>query len=62
MLQHNPAVDDAKRLEGLTQYKVTYVFYGDEEKALGAYDPSNAPFLTLVYDQDGVKVFKVKSA
>jgi hypothetical protein len=55
----NTATDDVRREAILTQYGVTYVFYSDEEKALGSYDPSQASFLTQVYDQDGVKVFRV---
>ncbi|MBZ0278679.1 MAG: hypothetical protein K8I60_21200, partial [Anaerolineae bacterium] len=57
----NPAVDDARRLELLQQYKVTYLFYGPEEAALGSYDPSTAPFLTEVYSNDEVKVYAVNT-
>jgi hypothetical protein len=55
----DPATTDVRRQEILAQYGVTYLFFGEEEQALGAYDPSNTSFLTQVYDQDGVKLFKV---
>lgn len=56
---YSTVATDEQRQEALKQYGVTYVFYSDEEKALGDYDPSTAPFLQSVYDQDGVTIFKV---
>jgi len=53
--------DDAKRMGLLKQFRVDYVFYGPDERKLGAYDPSRAEFLTRVYDQDGVQIYQVRS-
>jgi hypothetical protein len=53
--------DDAKRMALLKQFRVDYVFYGPDEKKLGPYDPSQAAFLTRVYDQDGIQIYQVRS-
>lgn len=56
----DPNVPDSEREQTLRKYGVDYVFYSPEEARLGSYDLSNVPFLTTVFDQDGVKVFKVE--
>jgi hypothetical protein len=57
----NSATSDAERQDILRQYSVDYVFYGTEEVKLGDYDPSEAPYLTELFEDNGTKVFKVNS-
>jgi len=57
----NSATDDATREQILTDYSVDYVFFGDEERRLGDYDPADADYLTEVYNQDGVAVYRVNA-
>ena len=51
---------DAERAALLRQYDVRYVFYGPAERALGGYDPEQAPFLEPVYSSGEVVVYGVK--
>jgi hypothetical protein len=57
----NSAADDATREQILSDYSVDYVFFSDEERRLGDYDPANVPYLTEIYNQDGVAVYRVNS-
>jgi len=38
---------------------VDYVFFSDDERRLGDFDPANAPYLSEAYNQDGVAVYRV---
>jgi len=53
------ATDDAWRRELLAQYGVDYVFWGPVERALGAFDPMEAEYLTPIYGGDGYALFEV---
>lgn len=55
----NPAVADSDRIDLLRKYNVTYVIYSPEEARLGTFDPATASYLTEVYNNEGVKVYKV---
>jgi len=44
----------------LAEYGVDYVFWGPAERALGDFDPNQAPYLKQVYDAGGYRVFEVK--
>jgi len=55
-----PATDDGWRQELLAQYGIAYVFCGPAERALGGWDPAGAPYLALVYDQEGYSIYRVK--
>ena len=50
---------DARRLQILQQYNVSYVFYGPAERALGSYDIDRSPFAKLVFSTPQVKVYQV---
>lgn len=56
----NSAVSDADRERILRQYRVTYVIHSPEEARLGDYDPSTAAFLTPVFAEGDVTVYKVR--
>ncbi len=53
------ATPNSERLRLLERYGVSYIFYGPHEQALGAFDPANADYLTLVYARDNVSVYQV---
>ncbi len=50
---------DAARIEFLAAHTVSYVLIGPGERALGSWDPSEAPFLTLVYQESGYELYRV---
>jgi hypothetical protein len=54
------ATGDAWRQKLLAEYGVVYLFYGPGERALGAWDPSGAPYLAPVYDRQGYTIYRVK--
>jgi len=50
---------DDVRQRILQDKSVDYVFYGPAEEAIGNYNPEKAGYLSLVYDESRVRVFKV---
>ena len=56
---YDPAETDAWRRDLLARYAVTYVLVGPEERALGAYDPSRAPYLVPVYENGVYALYAV---
>ena len=46
----------------LAETGATIVAFGPRERALGATDPSEQPELALIYDRDGVQLFRVAGA
>jgi len=55
------ATADPRRRQILSQYGVTYVFYGPAERSLGTYAVQAAPFLRPVYTSPQVVVYQVIS-
>jgi hypothetical protein len=53
------ATTDADREKILRDYSVDYVFFSQEERNLGDFNPAHAPYLSEVYNQDGVAVYRV---
>jgi hypothetical protein len=49
-----------KKKEFLQNYNIKYIFYTDREKALGDYNLDKADFLQEVYNNEQVKIYKVK--
>ena len=43
----------------LRDWGVVYVFHGPEERALGGFDPTAAPYLRRVYASGGVAIYRV---
>ena len=54
-----PGWSDQQRMDLLRRFGVDYVFYGSDERKLGAYDISRAPFLRPVHRADGVEIYRV---
>ncbi len=54
-----PETADSRRREVLAQFSVDYVLYGPAERALGAYDPAQSPWLCRVFAAEGVQVYAV---
>ena len=52
-------VFNPEKIEFLKQNKITYIFYSDFEKKLGAYDPATKPYLQSVYKNNEVEIYKV---
>ena len=50
---------DEWRREFLRQWPITYVFFGPLEQKVGQFDPAQAAYLTLVYDRDGYRIYRV---
>ncbi|HDQ71107.1 MAG TPA: hypothetical protein ENN19_03305 [Chloroflexi bacterium] len=51
--------DDDWRRNLLMAYGIDYVFWGPAERALGAFDPHNTPYLQSIYEVNGYAVFEV---
>ncbi|HET92237.1 MAG TPA: hypothetical protein ENN99_16080 [Chloroflexi bacterium] len=56
----DPEADDAWRRDLLTRYGVDYVFWGPEERRLGAFDPRDASYLRAVYDAGGYTILEIE--
>jgi hypothetical protein len=57
-----PSTPDARRVDFLAEHHIAYVFYSPAERAYGGWDPAQAPFLTLVFDEDGYSLYQVNLA
>jgi asparagine N-glycosylation enzyme membrane subunit Stt3 len=51
----------AERTQLLKDTQATFVAFGPQERIMGATDVSTTPGLALVYDADGVQLFRVQS-
>lgn len=51
--------DDAFRYKLLSDYGVSYLFYGPAEQALGDFSPADAPYMRRVYDNGTVQIYRV---
>jgi hypothetical protein len=54
-----PETGDAWRQTLLQEYRLDYLFYGPEERALGTWDPAQVPYLIPVYAQRDYVIFAV---
>jgi hypothetical protein len=52
---------DDERRELLTRYGIAYVFYSPFERKLGDFDPAQAGYLTQVYTNRNVSIYRVTS-
>jgi uncharacterized membrane protein len=52
-------IPDEERKALLEEYDVAYLFYGPDERALGAFDPEGSRYLVQRFSQDGVRVYAV---
>jgi hypothetical protein len=50
---------DGERQGLLARYGIAYVFYGPFERALGDFDPAQAGYLTQVYTNHNVSIYRV---
>ena len=50
---------DEQRREILERFRVSYLFYGPEERALGDYDVEGSPLLRLVYANQRYRILRV---
>ncbi len=53
---------DHDRARVLQRFGVSYVFYGDEEKSLGDYDPAKSSYLTRVFFRPHASIYRVEKA
>jgi hypothetical protein len=56
---YNAAASEPFRKELLKKYGIDYVFFGDLERATGAFDPLTAPYLSQVYANATAAIYKV---
>jgi len=56
---YSAEVDNSWRRAFLRQNNLRWVFWGDDERALGGWDPHDADFLCLRYEQDGYAFWEV---
>ncbi len=52
--------DDQQKKEFLENSQINYIFYSDIEEKMGKWNPDEKDYLENVYNQNGVKIFKVK--
>jgi hypothetical protein len=50
---------DDERLETLNRYRVSLLYFGPEERALGDFNPAQADYLTQVYTNHNVSIYRV---
>ncbi len=55
---YSVSTPDGERRNLLEWANVRYVFWGPNEQALGKWNPANAGYLELVYDQDNYRIFE----
>jgi hypothetical protein len=55
-------VDDAWRRDLLSDYHVTYVWWGPRERGLGNFDPNKAAYLQMAFANSDVTLFKFLNA
>lgn len=53
------STSDAARQRMIREWNVAYVFHGPEERALGDFDPSSAPWLVPVFEHEEVVIYRV---
>jgi hypothetical protein len=56
------ALPGTNRLEFLSSYNVHYVFYGDQERAVGSFDPGSSDYLTRVFSSPRTSIFEVRTS
>ena len=56
----NAVTSDAERLAMLKRLGVRYVYHGPDERALGAFDPSRAPYLAQAFRAGDVTLYRVE--
>ncbi len=54
------ATTPSSRYHFLRENNIAFVFYGRDERKLGAFDPEEADFLTRVFARDGTNVYRVE--
>lgn len=54
------ATEDTWRQNLLKEYRVAYVLIGPRERALGQFNPEQAPYLERVYANEAYQVFRIK--
>ncbi len=52
---------DSDRAAMMSRFDVRYVFYGEEERALGGYSPDHSPLLCRVYANPHVTIYRVSA-
>jgi hypothetical protein len=50
--------NEAFRRQLLAEYGITYLFYGPDERALGDFDPAQAPYLEQVYRNQDIQIYR----
>ena len=53
------STSDNVRRDLLTRYGISYVFHGPTERQIGEFDPSRATYLTPVYGNSSVAIYRV---
>jgi hypothetical protein len=54
----DPAVSDSWRRDLMSGLNLNYVWYGPDERALGAYNPAQSPFLRQVFSAGDTQLYK----
>ena len=56
---YQPGTPDSRRLALLDEFGVDFVFRGPVERALGDWNPAEAEYLSLVFQQGGYEIYRV---
>lgn len=52
--------DDVFRRDLLARYRIGYMFWGEQERALGTFDPARADYLDFAFSNSAVTIYRVK--
>jgi len=55
---YDAETEDKFRRKLIWEEGITYLYYGPEERSLGDFDPASAPYLTLLYTNSEVRIYK----
>jgi hypothetical protein len=56
---YNRETPNRERLDFLSEFDVSYVFFGPHERSMGDWNPEGAPFLEPIYTSTGYQIYKV---
>jgi uncharacterized membrane protein len=57
---YQSSTSDQERLTMIRQYQISYIFDGPAEQALGSWSPDTFTSLSLSYQEENWKIYKVK--
>ena len=56
---YQSSTDDQTRKDIIVEFEVRYIFWGPDERALGDWQPSNEPYITLIFERGDYAIYEV---